>query len=274
MPSPPDPSRLYVSSVRNPRVRQWLELQQKSRARRQAGLFVVEGVQEIALALRGGYTLESLWHCPTLGSAADWEGLVAQVAPATTHLEVTPEVFAKMAYRDTTGGVLAIAHARPLALDALHLRNNALVLVAEGIEKPGNLGALLRTADAARLDAVLVADPKVDFYNPNVIRASVGTVFTRPLAAATSAEAIAWLQQRGFCLYATELEASVPYHTVDYRGPSAIVMGTEATGLSQAWRTAADARIIIPMQGVVDSLNVSVSAAVVIFEACRQRGFA
>jgi TrmH family RNA methyltransferase len=148
-----------------------------------------------------------------------------------------------------------------------------LILILEGVEKPGNLGAILRTADAAGIDAVIICDPQTDFYNPNVIRSSIGCVFTKQLASATSAETIEWLRQKKVNIYCTYLQASKPYHTIDYTKPSAIVMGTESTGLSEIWVENSNANIIIPMQGKIDSMNVSTAAAVVVFEAKRQRGF-
>jgi TrmH family RNA methyltransferase len=167
-----------------------------------------------------------------------------------------------------------VAKQKTHSLDSIRLSANPLVLVLESVEKPGNLGGILRTADAAGLDAVIICDPKTDFYNPNVIRSSVGCIFTNQVATATSEEALSWLKKNNIVPYSTYLKASRPYHTVDYTKPCAIVMGTEATGLSNVWTTEDQNPIIIPMHGRIDSMNVSTAAAVIVFEARRQRGFA
>jgi TrmH family RNA methyltransferase len=158
-------------------------------------------------------------------------------------------------------------------LNQLRLSKNPLLLILESVEKPGNLGAVLRTADAAGVDAVIICDPHTDFYNPNVIRSSVGCVFTNQIASATSEETINWLKENNIKIFSTYLKASAPYHETDFTKPCAIILGTEATGLSDLWVKKSDATIIIPMQGKIDSMNVSTAAAVVVFEARRQRGF-
>jgi TrmH family RNA methyltransferase len=168
---------------------------------------------------------------------------------------------------------VAVAEQKRHSLANIRLRKNPIILVLESVEKPGNLGALLRTADAANLDAVIICDPQTDFYNPNVVRSSIGCIFTTPIASATSEETIGWLKENNIRLFATHLQASRPYFEIDFTKPSAIIMGTEATGLSEQWVRAADAAIIIPMQGKIDSMNVSTAAAVIVFEATRQRGF-
>ena len=178
-----------------------------------------------------------------------------------------------MAYRDTTEGILAIAKTKSLLLSDLKLSENPLILVAESLEKPGNIGAILRTADAANLDAVIIANPKSDLYNPNVVRSSVGCLFTNNIATGTTSEIIAFLNEKNIRFYCATLQNSTSYHTQNYTLPTALVVGTEATGLSQEWRDAATQNIIIPMQGQIDSMNVSVAAAILIFEAKRQRGF-
>ena len=186
-------------------------------------------------------------------------------------IPVQRTVFEKIAYRESTGGVIALAEQKHHRLDDIQLKQNPLVLILESVEKPGNLGAILRTADAAGVDAVVICDPQTDFYNPNVIRSSVGCVFTNQIAAATSEDTINWLKRNNIKIYTTYLKASKPYHEVDFGVPSAVVMGTEATGLSDIWVKNSDMNIIIPMQGKIDSMNVSTAAAVVIFEATRQR---
>ena len=188
-------------------------------------------------------------------------------------IEISKEVYQKLAYRDTTEGILAIAKTKSLLLSDLKLSENPLILVAESLEKPGNIGAILRTADAANLDAVIIANPKSDLYNPNVVRSSVGCLFTNNIAAGTTTEIIAFLKEKNIRFYCATLQNSTSYHTQNYTLPTALVVGTEATGLSQEWRDAATQNIIIPMQGQIDSMNVSVAAAILIFEAKRQRGF-
>ena len=263
---------LVITSPQNPRIKKLLELQEKSRTRRNDNRFVIEGPREILLALAGGYRIESLYFCPQLINTEEAEQAINKAGNAE-QIELSLAVFEKLAYRKTTGGLIAVALMKSLGLEDIKLSNNPLVLVCEGVEKPGNLGALLRTADAARIDALIICDPKADFYNPNVIRSSVGCVFTQPLAAATSEDTIAWLRQKGIKIYATALTASVRYDRVNLKKSSALVMGTEATGLTEVWLKASEQNIIIPMRGVIDSMNVSAAAAVVVFEAARQRDF-
>ena len=179
-----------------------------------------------------------------------------------------------MAHRDSTEGIIAVVKAKAHRLENLRLKHkNPLILVAESPEKPGNIGALLRTADAANIDAVIIADAKSDLYNPNTIRSSVGCVFTTEIAVDSSREVINYLMTLNFNIYCATLQDSVPYYEQDFTEPTAIVVGTESTGLTQYWRDAATKNIRIPMQGVIDSMNVSVSAGILIFEAKRQRGF-
>ena len=258
-----------ITSTHNPKIKSLLALE-KPRERRKQGLFVVEGRKEIALALEAGYKIGNLFFCEDLITMQELEKLgVTDKFVAS----VSRDVFDKIAIRENSGGVLAVAEQKTHRLDAIQLSSNPLVLVLESVEKPGNLGAILRTADAAGLDAVIICDPKTDFYNPNVIRSSVGCIFTNQVASATSEETLAWLKRNNITPYSTYLKASRPYHTVDFTKPSAIVMGTESTGLSDTWITADQNPIIIPMQGRIDSMNVSTAAAVVVFEARRQRGF-
>lgn len=258
-----------ITSVQNPKIKN-IQALEKSRERKDQHLFTFEGIKELSLALRGGYTIKSIFFCPEIITA---EEVVAMGNKEHLLIPVQRNVFEKVAYRESTGGIIAVAEQRPHSLQALKLSANPLILVVEGVEKPGNLGALLRTADAANIDAVVICDPQTDFYNPNVIRASLGCVFTRQLASATSAETIDWLRHHGIRICCTYLRASKPYYETDFTQPTAIVMGTEATGLSETWTNQSDANIIIPMQGSIDSMNVSTAAAVVVFEAKRQRNF-
>jgi RNA methyltransferase, TrmH family len=263
------PLHFTITSLQNPKIKNLLALE-KPRERRKQGLFVVEGRKEISLALDAGYKIGNLFFCEQLISMQELE----MFHPADKLLiPVSREIFDKVAIRENSGGLLAVAEQKTHRLDAIRLSANPLLLVLESVEKPGNLGAILRTADAAGLDAVIICDPHTDFYNPNVIRSSVGCIFTNQVASATSQEALSWLRKNNIVPYSTYLKASRPYHTVDFTKPSAVVMGTESTGLSDTWTGENQNPIIIPMAGRIDSMNVSTAAAVVIFEARRQRGF-
>ena len=198
-------------------------------------------------------------------------GLRRDILETYPVIEVSRAVYEKVAYREGTEGVIAEVFAKERGLADIRLSERPLVIVLEAVEKPGNLGAVLRSADAAGADAVLVCDPATDLYNPNLIRASIGSVFTRQVAVCTSEEAIAWLKSNGIRIYTAQLQDSSWYYETDMTSGTAIVMGTESTGLTDLWREAADAHIKIPMLGQLDSLNVSVSAAILLFEAVRQR---
>ena len=187
-------------------------------------------------------------------------------------IKINKDVYQKIAHRSSTEGIIAVAKWKDLDLQHIVFKSKSpLILVAEAPEKPGNIGALLRTADAANLDAVLIANPKTDMYNPNIIRSSVGCLFTNQIATGTTTEILNFLKGNHFKIYCADLKAAEPYYNIDYSGASAIVVGTEATGLSSEWLKNADKNCIIPMQGQIDSLNVSVSASIIIFEAQRQR---
>ena len=255
-----------ITSASNPKVRNLLLLQEKSRARREQGLFVVEGRRELEHCLEGGFTVRTVFVCPEIAGTAGLEGL-----GDCLFIEIPEALYRKLAYRDSTEGILAEVEYKSLTLADLRLPEHPLVVVLEAVEKPGNLGAVLRSADAAGADAVFFCDPLTDLYNPNLIRASIGAVFTVPTVAVSSEEAIAFLKERGIQILTAQLQDSSLYYDVDMRRGTAIVMGTESTGLSGAWRAAADAHIRIPMLGRLDSLNVSVSAAILLFEAVRQR---
>lgn len=259
-----------ITSVQNPFIKSLVQLQEKAKVRKQTGTFLIEGKREIELALKGGYELETILFLPEIISEKQLNDLT------TTQLniiEISKEVYQKLAYRDTTEGILAIAKTKSLALSDLKLSKNPLILVGESLEKPGNVGAILRTADAANIDAVIIANPKSDLYNPNIVRSSVGCLFTRQIAVGTTEEVIAYLKANNINIYSATLQDSTEYHTQNYITPTALVVGTEATGLSEKWRTESTKNIIIPMQGEIDSMNVSVAAAILLFEAKRQRGF-
>ena len=252
-----------ITSAQNPKIKNLLLLQEKSRARRDQGLFVVEGRRELEHCLEGGFTVKTLFVCPEIAGE--------EVLPSPAIIEIPLELYKKVAYRDSTEGIIAEVEYKALTLEDLHLPENPLIVVLESVEKPGNLGAVLRSADAAGADAVLIGDPLTDLYNPNLIRASIGAVFTVPVVAAPSADIIAFLKDRGIQILTAQLQDSSLYYDVDMKKGTAIVMGTESTGLTPIWRQAADAHIRIPMLGRLDSLNVSVSAAILLFEAVRQR---
>ncbi len=267
-----------ITSGQNPKIKDLLALQEKSRLRREKGLFVVEGRRELEHCLEAGYQIDTLFVCPDILELTDETPLLKNVISTEqserrnlTVFEVSPAVYGKIAYREGTEGIVAEVVTPELTLAKLNLPENPLVMVLEAVEKPGNLGAVLRSADAAKADAVIICDPLTDLFNPNLIRASIGAVFTVPVVTATSEEAIKYLKDKGIRILTAQLQDSVLYYESDMRHGVALVMGTEATGLSQAWREAADAHIRIPMLGRLDSLNVSVSAAILLFEAVRQR---
>ena len=257
-----------ITSLQNPLVKYLFTLTQKSKQRKEQQQFLIEGKREISLALEAGYLIEQLFICPDILSEVEVEKLFSGYKCTA----ISTQVYEKLTYRSSTEGILALAQCKNHALSGVEFqKSHPLVLVAEAPEKPGNIGALLRTADAAGIDAVYIANPKTDLYNPNIIRSSVGTVFTVPIFMGSSEEIRSHLQQQGFAIYCAALTASQPYDQVSYKGRTAIVVGTEDTGLSPTWLKASTQNIIIPMQGKIDSMNVSVSAAILIFEAVRQR---
>jgi TrmH family RNA methyltransferase len=252
-----------ITSAQNPKVKRLLELQQKSSERRKSGLFVVEGRREVERCLQHGYEIDTVFVCPEI-FGTEWLG-------AGKVFEVSPAIYDKVAYRGGTEGIIAEVRTKQLTLSDLRLPDQPLLVVLERVEKPGNLGAILRSADASGVDAVIVCDPLTDLYNPNLIRSSTGAFFSVPCVACSSEACITFLKQRGIQILTAQLQDSSLYYDTDMRRATAIVMGTESTGLTDQWRTAADAHIRIPMLGTCDSLNVSVSAAVLMFEALRQR---
>lgn len=254
-----------ITSAQNPKIKFLLELQQKSQERRKSGLFVVEGRREIERCINNGYVVDTLFWCPEIFGEEEPRADGARI------FQVSPDIYNKVAYRGGTEGVIAEVVARQLTLEDIKLQKRALVVVMEQVEKPGNVGAVLRSADAANADAVIVCDPLTDLYNPNLIRASVGAFFSVPCVACTSEQCISWLKANGIQILTAQLQDSCYYYEADMTRSTAIVMGTEATGLTDKWRKAADSHIRIPMLGCGDSLNVSVSAAILMFEAVRQR---
>lgn len=283
-----------ITSAQNRKVKELLTLVEKSKARSAAGLFVVEGQRELGHCLDAGFIPETLFICGEVMAVQNnavngvktghlteniegKDGLDALIAkaealnPRLGVVQIPAFLYEKVAYRGSTEGIIAEVHSVPRSLENLRLGERPLVMVLESVEKPGNLGAVLRSADAAGADAVIVCDPLTDIWNPNLIRSSVGAVFSVPVAVCTSADAIAFLKKRGISILTAQLQDSEWYYDTDMTGATALVMGTESTGLTQAWRDSADAHIKIPMLGRLDSLNVSVSAAVLLYEAVRQR---
>ena len=262
---------ISITSVQNQRVKRVVALQQKSSERRQSGCFVVEGRRELRHCIEGGYEVVSVYLCPEVLRSFESDEALPTLPQNVPTYEVTREVYEKMAYRGGTEGIMAEVRCKTLTLSDLHLPPHPLIVVLESVEKPGNVGAILRSADAAGVDAVMVCDPLTDLYNPNLIRSSVGAFFSVPCVACRSEECIDYLKTHGIRILTAQLQDSALYYEADMRPATAIVMGTEATGLTAQWRKAADAHIRIPMAGRVDSLNVSVSAAVLMYEAVRQR---
>lgn len=292
-----------ITSAQNPKIKELLTLQEKSRARKEKGLFVVEGRRETGHCINAGYRARTLFVCKDIISEADLETILASIDTGRqSHgnesgkglgrhaegrqdtlsgirkgkgqcniIDIPAHLYDKVAYRGGTEGIIAIMEWKSRTLGSLELQENPLIVVLESVEKPGNLGAVLRSADAAGADAVIVCDPLTDLYNPNLIRSSIGAVFSRQVALASSEETISWLKERGIKILTAQLQDSGWYYDTDMRQGTAIIMGTESTGLTDIWRKAADSHIKIPMLGELDSLNVSVSAAILLYEAVRQR---
>ena len=255
-----------ITSAQNPKIKNLLLLQEKSRARKEQGLFVVEGRRELEHCIEAGLRVRTVFVCEEISPS-----VIPSAVEESRVIRVPEALYRKIAYRDSTEGIVAEVEYRTIGLEDLKLPENPLIVVLEAVEKPGNLGAVLRTADAAGADAVIVADPLTDLYNPNLIRASIGAVFTVPTVPAPTEDVIPWLKARGIQILTAQLQDSSLYYDVDMKCGTAIVMGTESTGLTQPWREAADAHIRIPMLGRLDSLNVSVSASILVYEAVRQR---
>lgn len=260
-----------LTSTQNPYIKELIQLKEKSRARKKSELFLIEGLREITLAIKGGYFIETILFNPELIS----EDQIGNFTNKNQDIiEISKEVYQKLAYRDTTEGVIAVAKTKKLSIENLIINSsNPLILVAEAPEKPGNIGALLRSADAANVDAVIIANPKTDMYNPNIIRSSVGCLFTNQVATGSTTDIINYLKENDINIYCAALQASIDYHTQNFKQSTAIVVGTEATGLTEEWLDNATQNIIIPMHGEIDSMNVSVAAGILIFEAKRQRNF-
>ncbi|HET9084721.1 MAG TPA: RNA methyltransferase [Candidatus Limnocylindrales bacterium] len=264
-------SSAAIASPSNPRIKATARLRDR-RQRDATGLTLVDGAREVRRALEAGVDVVEAYICEPLLAGEDARAALDALTSrdiATT--STTEAAFAKIGFGDRADGIVAVVRTPSMRLDDLALPDDALVVVLEGVEKPGNLGAVLRSADGAGVDALIAASPRTDLMNPNAIRASAGTIFSVPIAAAPTDEVIAWLQRRRIPIVATLVDADTLYTNADLRGPLAVVFGSEAAGLSAAWRTEGISGVRLPMLGIADSLNVSVSAAVVLYEARRQR---
>lgn len=261
-----------VTSAQNPKIKELLSLQEKSRLRTEKGLFVVEGKRELEHCINAGYKIRTIFFCPQILPPEEFEKLLKSYKNEACNIVEIPDwIYDKVAYRGGTEGIIAQIYTEDRKLNTLKLPQDPLIVVIEGVEKPGNIGAVLRSADAAGVDAVIICDSPTDLYNPNLIRSSIGAIFTNNVISATSDEAIEWLKKNKIQILTAQLQDSSWYYDVDMTKGTAIVLGTEATGLTEVWRKAADAHIKIPMLGRLDSLNVSVSGAVLMYEATRQR---
>jgi RNA methyltransferase, TrmH family len=262
-----------ISSLSNKKIKNIVLLMRKQSERKEQGLMVVEGEKEIFQCLQSGVSVDSCFICPEIATNQMVVDLCKKLCPPENLFHITQEVFSKVAYRDDSGGIMLLGRSKTLTLDEVVLSSNPLIVILEQVEKPGNLGAVLRSCDAAHVDLLVICDPNTDIYNPNVIRSSIGCVFTQKVLACSSEQAIAWLKKNSIGVYAAALQTEQFYHETNFIQASAIVFGTEATGLTEKWLTAADKIIKIPMLGQIDSLNVSNSVAIMIYEAKRQRGF-
>ena len=259
----------HLTSSQNPRIKDLQLLQDKSRHRRERGLFVVEGLREIKQSLIAGFHPEAIYYCDELLTEKDIlkiaEGHNCQISSVSKYL------YEKIAYRGSTEGIIGVLHSKSTSLSKIKLRENPLILVLESIEKPGNLGAILRTADASGVDLVIICDPLTDLYNPNIIRSSLGGVFSNTIVCTDSDHAINWLKTNKVNILTAQLQDSDLYYQIDMSSSTAIVLGPEDKGLSNKWREASNHKIRIPMLGELDSLNVSISGSILCYEALRQR---
>ncbi|NQX81877.1 MAG: RNA methyltransferase [Flavobacteriaceae bacterium] len=262
-----------ISSVNNTLVKELIKLKEKSRERRKKGLFLIEGLRELSLAIKGNYNVKTVLFHPEIVSLDQLKQTLGKLIDKVELLEISIEVYKKIAYRETTEGVISVSEFVSKTIKDIELNTeNPLILIAEAPEKPGNIGALLRTADAAKVDAVIITNPRTDLYNPNIIRSSVGCVFTNQVIETSSEEAIEYLSQNNIPTYLAYMsEESEAYYDSDFTKATAIVVGTEATGISDEWLRPEFKKIIIPMHGAIDSMNVSVAASILIFDAKRQR---
>lgn len=267
------PARPIVTSAANPRIRAAMALRER-RDRERTGLTLIDGARELRRALQGGVVVQEAFVCESLLAGADARAVLGRLQADRTPIQAVSEgVFARLAFGDRAEGVVAVARIPSLELADLALPVGPLLVVIEGVEKPGNVGAVLRSADGAGADALIAADARTDLFNPNTIRASAGAIFSVPVAAASSEAALAWLRGRSLRVVTARVDADRLYTDADLTGPLAIVLGAEAEGLSPAWAGPGFEAVRLPMLGAADSLNISVTAAVLLYEARRQRGF-
>jgi len=262
-----------ITSSKNDLIKDIVNLQTKSKERRKRGITLIEGVKEISIALKSGIKIEKALFSPEILSLEKLSDILLDQFDTTEKFEIGSEVFSKISYRESTGGIVVLARTPDKKLSNLKLADNSVFIVLESVEKPGNLGAIARIADGAGVSGIIVSDPRADVFSPNSIRASLGCVFTTDVIVADSQETIDWLKANNIKIFAAELNASEKYHNLNLRGKVALVFGTEATGLTDKWIKIADQRLKIPMLGEIDSLNVSAAVAVVVYEAIRQRNF-
>lgn len=262
---------MLITSLQNPRIKELVKLRNR-RKRDESRVILIEGYKAVFMALKNGVALQEIYFCPELYLGTNEQQLVEQaISQGARAYQTTPDVFKKIAYRDRPEGLIAVGPQFGRSLADLTPNESSLYLVATEIEKPGNLGTMLRSADAAGVDAVIVCDAVTDMYNPNVVRASIGTLFAVPLVQTTTEEFFAWKGQHGVQVLATTPSATELYTDVDLTGSVAIVVGAEQFGLSEEWFMQADKKVLIPMYGQADSLNVSAAATLVLYEAARQR---
>ncbi|HPF39844.1 MAG TPA: RNA methyltransferase [Phycisphaerae bacterium] len=260
-----------IDSAQNPRIKATARLRER-RARKQTNQILIDGGREILRAIESGVEFVEAYSCESLLHGADARAALGALQRADVRVTETSEAaYAKIGFGERDEGVVAVARRPALSLDALRTPSRPLIAVIEGVEKPGNLGAILRSADAAGIDAIIVADARGDIYGPNAIRASLGAIFTRPVVEATSAATLDWLVRSGVTVLVATPEAERLYTEVSYSDPVAIVLGAEASGVSDIWLTSPCVGVKLPMRGRVDSLNVSTAAAVLFYEALRQR---
>ncbi|HNQ67289.1 MAG TPA: RNA methyltransferase [Bacteroidales bacterium] len=264
---------IKISSNKNDLIKDISTIQSKSKERRLRNITMIEGVKEVSIAAKAGVYFDKVLFCPEIILESEVKSIIGIRNAQVQLYELTQEVFSKISYRETTGGIICIAKTKEKILDDLEIGDNSLFIVLESVEKPGNLGAICRIADAAKVSGIIICDPLTDIYNPNTVRASLGCVFSVDIVTSATDNVIKWLRDKNVNIFAAELKASEYYHKINLYGKTALVFGTEATGLTKKWVDNADFRIKIPMSGEIDSLNVSVSVAIMVFEAMRQRDF-
>jgi TrmH family RNA methyltransferase len=262
-----------ISSSQNPLIKEIVLLQSKSKERKNRNTIVIEGTKEISVACDTGVIFKKILFCPNIISLEEVKNILGKQAENVEIIEISNTVFSKISYRETTGGLVVLAEMPNKNLSDLKIDEQSVFIILESVEKPGNLGAICRVADAAQVSGVIICDPHTDIYNPNAIRSSLGCVFSVDVVNSTFEETMNWLKENQITSYAAELTASEFYHNLDLRGKIALVFGTESTGLTEKWIKSAENRIKIPMGGIIDSLNVNTSVAILTFEAMRQRNF-